>query len=425
MQSHTKYTIWTFVLTVAAFTALFLCKLFLPSMKVKRPDYSCDQVVAERLQRLVQHNLDSLGNASIYVYDMTADSVLFAHDADKALTPASCQKIITTFAAYDHLSEYNNAFADSLMAVGEITPAGYLKGHLFLRGSYDPLLKDFSSFAKALKAKGIKIVYGDLVCQLRVHQKFENRDIPHESLPVLYKGADEVAMDLRNQLAKLGIYVTGRTMFLNYDSKLPFNLDAKLPDGTPKTKLLHAEGHSLEEIMGHLMQNSDNRSAEAVFCCLGASNTTGHSGGSGADICRNSLKKFFPGLTDKQCHIEDGSGLSYDNKVTARVLVDLLRVSHNYGLLGHFLVDEAMPKSGASGTLKGRMKGTPAEGNICAKTGTLPQFPASSLAGYCQSTRGHLLAFAIISNGPKSRAGNAYIHRAKIFENEFCIEMCR
>ncbi|MDO4211163.1 MAG: D-alanyl-D-alanine carboxypeptidase [Bacteroidales bacterium] len=424
MQLHTKYTIGTFVVTMAVFAAIFLCKLFLPTMKAVRPDYSCDQVVAERLQRLVERNLDSLGTSSIYVYDMTVDSVLFSYDADKALTPASCQKIITTFAAYDHLSDYNNAFSDSLMAVGEITPAGYLKGHLFLRGSYDPLLQDFSSFAKALKKKGLKIVYGDLVCQLRVHQKFENRDIPYESLPVLYKGADAVAMDLRNQLAKLDIYVTGRTMFLNYDSKLPFDLNAKLADGAPQTTLLHAESHSLEEIMSHLMQHSDNRSAEAVFCCLGAND--GHGGsGSGADICRKSLKKFFPGLTEKQCHIVDGSGLSYDNRVSARVLVDLLRVAHNYGLLGHFLVDEAMPKSGASGTLRNRMKGTAAEGNICAKTGTLPQYPASSLAGYCQSTRGHLLAFAIISNGPKNRAGNAYIHRAKLFENEFCIEMCR
>lgn len=425
MTSSTKAGLLAALFTIIAFGGLFAYKLFVPKGIMPPPDYSCDKVVAERLQRVAEHYKDSLGKTSICVYDITVDSLLFAYNAEEALTPASCQKIITTFAAYDHLAEYNNAFADSLMAVGDIDKAGNVKGHLFFRGSYDPLLANFSSFAKALKKKGIKMIYGDLVCQLRVHQKYENADIPHDSLPVLYKGSDEVANDLRKHLAKVGIFITGKPMFLNYDSPLPFKLHDTLPDGRSNTTLLHTEGHSLEEIMAHLMRNSDNRSAEAVFFCLSANNKASGKDGAGAAIIRESLKKYFPGLTENQCHIVDGSGLSYDNKATSRLLVDLLRVSHNYGLLGHFLVDEALPKSGNSGTLRNRMKGTAAEGNICAKTGTLPQYPASSLAGYCQSRRGHLLAFSIISNGPKHRAGYGYVNCAKRFENEFCIEMCR
>lgn len=480
MKSHTKSGLLACLFTILAFGLLFFVKYLTHTVRIlPSPDYSCDRGVALRLQHLTEHYRDSLGEMSICVWDITADSLLFAQHPDEALTPASCQKIITTFAAYDHLAEYNNAFTDSLLLLGKVDRHGAAKGDLVLKGSYDPLRYNFASFADALKEKGVKIIYGDLICQLHVQEKYENDDIPYESLPVLYKGADAVAADLRNQLAKVDIRITGRTRFVNPGTKLSAptddakdcddkeaddkehadsaksakaakdakadkankdvarakaDSDSAAEDGAPLPQtistegatLLYAEGHTLEEIMTHLMQHSDNRSAEAVLFCLSQSTgTTQKNEDMGVAIIRQSLEKFFPNLTEKQCHIADGSGLSYDNKCTSRLLVDLLRVSHNYGLLGHFLVTEAMPKSGSTGTLRRRMKGTPAEGNVVAKTGTLPLFPASSLAGYCQSTRGHLLAFCIISNGPKSRAGNGYINCAKRFENEFCIEMCR
>lgn len=421
MKPHTKSGLWALLFTLLAFGALFTYKILTGTVETMPAlDYSCDKSVAHRLQQLTEHYRDSLGESSIYVWDATADSLLFADHADLALTPASCQKIITTFAAYDHLADYNNAFTDSLLLIGKIDSHGSAKGHLLLKGSYDPLRYDFSSFAKAVQKQGIKMVYGDLICQLHVQEKYQNSDIPHSSLPVLYKGSDAVAADLRHQLARAGISITGKTSYINPGVTLP---DSVLADGT---RLLFSEGHTLEEIMTHLMQTSDNRSAEAVLFCLSQSTGTAKANEDlGVSIIRQSLKKFFPNLSEEQCHIADGSGLSYENKVTSHLLVDLLRVAHNYGLLGHFLVGEAMPKSGSTGTLRRRMKGTPAEGNVYAKTGTLPQFPASSLAGYCQSTRGHLLVFCIISNGPKHRAGHDYTRCAKTFENKFCIEMCR
>lgn len=426
MKAHNKATLVTFLLCILAFGGLFALKYFHVEIRRAPHTFICDRAVAERLDRLVTEYKDSLGATSIFVYDVSADSILYEFNADQALTPASCQKIITTFAAYDHLAEYNNAFADSLMTVGEVDSAGVLNGALFLRGSYDPMLRDFTDFAQALKAKGIKSVKGDLICQLRVHERYENADIPHDSLPVLYKGAPEVAADMRRCLRAVDISVSGRDTFLKPEDALPFALNDTTQAGKPLAQLVHSEIHTLDEIMTHLMQHSDNRSAEAIFFCMSASTGQGKVGNEfGATIIKRSLKKFFPDLTDHQCHVVDGSGLSYSNKTSSHVLVDLLRVAHNYGLLGHFLVNEAMPKSGSTGTLSHRMRNTPAEGNIRAKTGTLPNFPASSLAGYCQSARGHLLAFSIISNGPKNQRGAKYIQRAKHFEDLFCIEMCR
>jgi D-alanyl-D-alanine carboxypeptidase/D-alanyl-D-alanine-endopeptidase (penicillin-binding protein 4) len=56
-----------------------------------------------------------------------------------------------------------------------------------------------------------------------------------------------------------------------------------------------------------------------------------------------------------------------------------------------------LPLAGVDGTLKNRMKGTPAEGNVKAKTGTLTGVIA--LAGYLTAANGHRLCFAIMNQG--------------------------
>ena len=57
---------------------------------------------------------------------------------------------------------------------------------------------------------------------------------------------------------------------------------------------------------------------------------------------------------------------------------------------------DSMPIAGVDGTLRNRMKGTPAENNLRAKTGSLSS--AASLAGYVKTAGGEKLAFAIMVN---------------------------
>src|SRR4026209_2369534 len=57
---------------------------------------------------------------------------------------------------------------------------------------------------------------------------------------------------------------------------------------------------------------------------------------------------------------------------------------------------DALPIAGIDGTLRNRMKGTVAEGNLRAKTGSLSS--AASLGGYVTTAAGEKLAFAIIVN---------------------------
>jgi len=56
----------------------------------------------------------------------------------------------------------------------------------------------------------------------------------------------------------------------------------------------------------------------------------------------------------------------------------------------------AMPIAGVDGTLKDRMKGTPAEGNVHAKTGSIAA--ARSLSGYVTTADGERLIFSILTN---------------------------
>jgi D-alanyl-D-alanine carboxypeptidase/D-alanyl-D-alanine-endopeptidase (penicillin-binding protein 4) len=56
----------------------------------------------------------------------------------------------------------------------------------------------------------------------------------------------------------------------------------------------------------------------------------------------------------------------------------------------------ALPLAGVDGSLAGRMKGTTAEGNVRAKTGTMSNI--RSMAGYVTSRTREHLAFVIVVN---------------------------
>ena len=90
----------------------------------------------------------------------------------------------------------------------------------------------------------------------------------------------------------------------------------------------------------------------------------------------------------------DGSGLSRYNLVAPAFLVALLE--HEARTPNAAVYYAALPVAGRDGTLAGRMRGTLAEGNVHAKTGTLSG--VRSLSGYLTTAAGERMAFSIISN---------------------------
>ncbi len=91
----------------------------------------------------------------------------------------------------------------------------------------------------------------------------------------------------------------------------------------------------------------------------------------------------------------DGSGLSVLDKITPRALVQLLSYANRAPWKDAF--HTSLPIAGQSELLRHRMRATPAQGNLHAKTGTTNS--VISLGGYVTAKNGEMLAFAFIYNG--------------------------
>jgi len=110
------------------------------------------------------------------------------------------------------------------------------------------------------------------------------------------------------------------------------------------------------------------------------------------------LDKFFAtkiGADTTNLVFADGSGLSTLDRVTPRAQVQLLGYAHraSWGPWLH----SSLPVAGDSQLLRRRMRNTPAEGNLHAKTGTTNEVIA--LAGYVTAVNGEVLAFSFLYNG--------------------------
>ena len=91
---------------------------------------------------------------------------------------------------------------------------------------------------------------------------------------------------------------------------------------------------------------------------------------------------------------DEGSGLSRNNLTTATATLALLEFMAKHGEAKAFA--ESLPIAGVDGSLRRRMKGTPAEGKVLAKTGTLRW--TTALSGYVTSLAGERLAFSLMLN---------------------------
>jgi D-alanyl-D-alanine carboxypeptidase/D-alanyl-D-alanine-endopeptidase (penicillin-binding protein 4) len=105
------------------------------------------------------------------------------------------------------------------------------------------------------------------------------------------------------------------------------------------------------------------------------------------------------GVPPNEHIIVDGSGLSRYNYITANLIVHILRaMARDPKNAATF--EALLPIAGQDGTLRNRMKGTKAEGNVHAKTGTLSA--VRSLSGYLRTADGERIGFSIIANNFKA-----------------------
>jgi serine-type D-Ala-D-Ala carboxypeptidase/endopeptidase (penicillin-binding protein 4) len=156
-------------------------------------------------------------------------------------------------------------------------------------------------------------------------------------------------------------------------------------------------------IAAHTLKPSQNLYTEIILRTLGkqtsitappiaASISTQTDEDAGLQLVRDFLHQA--GVADGDLYLNDGSGLSRNDMITANATVQLLTYMTKHRYFAAFR--DALPIAGVDGTLRTRMRGTPAEGNVRAKTGSLSS--VASLSGYVTTAGGEHLVFSMILN---------------------------
>jgi len=211
---------------------------------------------------------------------------------------------------------------------------------------------------------------------------------------------------LRNRLIEEGIVVTGEAVDID-DLSPP-------PDRSDATMLFTYRSPTLAEIARPLLKESINLYGEA-FMRLNTDKGVFPTNDAALDGLRKRLTAW--GLSDGSYQLVDGSGLSRRDAISPEAVMAVLQRMSSSSDAAPFLT--ALPIAGVDGSLAARMKGTAAEGNLRAKTGTMSNI--RSLAGYVTARNGEHLAFVILINNFEgtSAAANQAIDAVAVRIAEF------
>jgi serine-type D-Ala-D-Ala carboxypeptidase/endopeptidase (penicillin-binding protein 4) len=188
---------------------------------------------------------------------------------------------------------------------------------------------------------------------------------------------------LRNRLIDEGIVVTGDAVDID-DLTPP-------PDRADATMLFTYRSPTLAEIARPLLKESINLYGEA-FMRLNTDKGAFPTNDAALEGLHKRLTAW--GLPEGSYQLVDGSGLSRRDAISPEAVLTVLQRMADPSGKSPFLA--ALPIAGVDGSLATRMKGTAAEGNLRAKTGTMSNI--RSLAGYVTARNGEHLAFAILVN---------------------------
>jgi D-alanyl-D-alanine carboxypeptidase/D-alanyl-D-alanine-endopeptidase (penicillin-binding protein 4) len=453
---------------------------------------------------------------TIAIYSLDQKKYFYINNIEKALTPASCTKLFTSFAALRQLSR-NFFITTEIYTDGNLTDS-VIDGNLYIKGGGDGMLQinDLDYLAEEINNLGIRKITGNIYADDTYFDDIWEREdyandkdmvvnlppvtslsIENNTATVLIKSGSHsgryVDVQLIPNSETFGKWITAKVAsadILNTNDTITLQIDAerygdellalasgrrgsirvstKLNDkdgrqlftisgylsrnrtrsyrfhiidpplavaGAMKNRLINSnievdgnvlrgsidsipegkkmfvceKGRNIKEMIAPVLKNSDNYLAENLFKIIGAS-----AGGqdSTAEMSRKIIRLMMSDLEIPfdNCLLNDGSGLSRRNLLSAESLINLLIRIDEMGFYEDFY--ELLSIAGEDGTLEKRMRRTSADGNLRAKTGTLRN--ASALSGYVTTLDGERLAFAMVFNG-------RYVSHFKETENKIGI----
>lgn len=160
----------------------------------------------------------------------------------------------------------------------------------------------------------------------------------------------------------------------------------------------------LGELVRRGLKVSQNLYMQNLFLLVGAAEAdAAHAANPGAadhtgteQRAATAMRRYLSGIgiAPQRAFVEDGAGLSRRNLTTASALTALL--AHWGDGEGGAPFRVALPQAGVDGSLAGRLRDTPAQGRVYAKTGAMSGVYA--LAGYLTTAAGERLAFTLLLN---------------------------
>ena len=155
----------------------------------------------------------------------------------------------------------------------------------------------------------------------------------------------------------------------------------------------------LREILPPFMKPSQNQIGEMLFKTIGLERGAGGTARDARAVVEKQLDDW--GAIPAGYVVRDGSGLSRYDYVSPETIIHVLDAMRRDTAFAVYY--DAMPIAGVDGTIRSRMRGTPAAGNVRAKTGSVAQ--ARSLSGYVRTLTGDTLMFSILANNWNVPAG--------------------
>jgi D-alanyl-D-alanine carboxypeptidase/D-alanyl-D-alanine-endopeptidase (penicillin-binding protein 4) len=202
---------------------------------------------------------------------------------------------------------------------------------------------------------------------------------------------------LRTALAERGVTITGKSRTMPPANFFGIGDSLQSP---ARIEIASMQSPPFSLIAAQTLKPSQNLYTEIILRTIGkvagpaatATNNIRTTEAAGLEVVKTFLKEA--GVNLAPLSLTDGSGLSRNDMVTAESSVQLLTYMSRHRFANAFR--EALPIAGVDGTLRNRMRGTVAENNVRAKTGSLSS--AATLSGYVTTAAGENLVFSIMVN---------------------------
>ena len=193
------------------------------------------------------------------------------------------------------------------------------------------------------------------------------------------------AVMLRSALASTGIVVKGAVRSTS-DSLAYAPLRGNVP-------IAEVTSRPLRDWIFPILNSSQNWFAEMLLKQLGRQLGRAGSWREGLAVERRFL---IDSLRVDSTHLAlvDGSGLASSNLMTPLALTRILAGMRRHPRGEPFL--SALPRAGRRGSLARRFGGTPADGRVVAKPGSIAR--VNALAGYLELDQGRMVTFAVLAN---------------------------